>query len=74
MHFIREVLILFLFLKFSLCFTIENKLTYLKSLPGNEDRPSRIVYGGLASPNQFPYFGHYVIQRPSGWIFCGRSN
>ncbi|CRK99045.1 CLUMA_CG011947, isoform A, partial [Clunio marinus] len=34
-------------------------------------RSTRIVYGSIASTNQFPYYAYLIIYRPGVSIFCG---
>lgn len=39
----------------------------------NLTRNGRIVYGTLASSNQFPHFAYTVIYRPGYSTFCGST-
>lgn len=42
-------------------------------LLSNIDRLGRIVYGSLASVNQFPHFGYAVLYRSATQTFCGST-
>lgn len=41
--------------------------------PNQGQRIGRVVYGSLASTNQFPHFGYLSLFRPTRSLFCGSS-
>lgn len=42
-------------------------------LASGAQRDGRIVYGNLATTNQFPHFAYLVIYRPGYSTFCGST-